>query len=82
MEPSSVGISYQMIKNFALRNSAPQMRRVSDIFLCICECILSGAFFVSWEIPLEFPMKQKQRRTALRPDTDGRAEQRLWYFGL
>ena len=33
-------------KNFALRNSAPQMRRVSDIFLCICVCLHSGAFFL------------------------------------
>ena len=38
-------LAFTIRKNFAERNSAPQMRRVSDIFLCICVCIHSGAFF-------------------------------------
>ena len=42
-----------MKRDLALRNSALQMRRISDIFLCICVpqgqtlCIFSGAFYIT-----------------------------------
>ena len=41
--------------NFTLRKSAPQMRRVSDIFLSICVCSLSGAFIITVKVDCFVP---------------------------